>query len=129
MREQFGPSRQDPQAGPLLRLEVRHPGPDITVIAVGGEVDLLTAPRLDACLAEELASGCGELILDLSHVEFLGAAGLEVIARAARGCERAQLVCGPRVARVLALTGLAGGITVHDTVEVAEKTAKTRAGD
>jgi anti-anti-sigma factor len=48
-------------------------------IALGGELDVFTAPNLRACLEEEVASDSEPLVLDLRGLEFLDSSGLAVI--------------------------------------------------
>ncbi len=51
----------------------------VTVIAVIGEVDLLTAPLLTSRVNEELVRCPKAIVLDLSGVSFLGSSGLAVL--------------------------------------------------
>ena len=50
-----------------------------TVIAVGGEIDVYTAPSLRERLNELVASGHYDLIVDMEKVEFLDSTGLGVL--------------------------------------------------
>ncbi|GAB7148638.1 STAS domain-containing protein [Mycobacterium riyadhense] len=52
------------------------------VLTVSGEVDMLTAPRLDAAIHTALAAKPPTLIVDLSKVEFLASAGISVLVAA-----------------------------------------------
>jgi anti-sigma B factor antagonist len=95
---------------PLLRLVVDMAAPNTTMITVVGEVDAATAPQLAETIRPHLTS-YAIVLVDLSGVTFLSAAGLHVLvdahwsARSAGGT--VQLITGPRcVDRVLALTGL-----------------------
>lgn len=57
------------------------------VLDVVGHVDAFTAPLLRACLCTQLSRpGLRGLILDIGHVDFMGAAGVSVIVEAARRC-------------------------------------------
>jgi anti-sigma B factor antagonist len=49
------------------------------VVHVAGEVDIVTAPELQLQLDTLLGSGCTELVLDLSAVQFIDAAGIGVL--------------------------------------------------
>jgi anti-anti-sigma factor len=51
-----------------------------TLVQLDGEIDLATAPRL----AEMLALFDGPIAVDCARLEFIDAAGLEVLVRAAR---------------------------------------------
>jgi anti-anti-sigma factor len=65
-----------------LDIEVLTEG-DACVVVVGGEVDMATAPQLDAALA----AVDGNVVVDLAAVSFLDSSGIGVIVRAA---QRAQ---------------------------------------
>ncbi len=59
-----------------LGVGVHHLSVEICVIAVDGELDLLTAPLLDSVLRVQLALRPPHLIVDLHQLCFLGCAGL-----------------------------------------------------
>lgn len=54
------------------------------VLAVRGEVDILTAPDLGAIMDAVLGQGHQSVVLDLGELEFIDASGLRIIARGAR---------------------------------------------
>ena len=80
-----------------LPSRTRWKSADAIVVEVGGEVDLCTAPLLEAALAEHVRARPGVLRIDLGKVGFLGAAGLRALARAHRDAEAAgvHLVVDP----------------------------------
>lgn len=53
--------------------------PGVVVLAVRGEVDSCTSPLLCERLLEHLRPTCRQLVLDLTEVRFLAAAGLTVL--------------------------------------------------
>jgi anti-sigma B factor antagonist len=53
------------------------------VVTVGGEVDLGSAPLLDAVLLDVCAAGHRDVTIDLARVTFIDVLGVEVIAEAA----------------------------------------------
>lgn len=57
----------------------RQPGPGLTVVTVIGEVDLLTAPRLRRAIERAREP---TILVDLTGVTFLAAAGLTVLVTA-----------------------------------------------
>jgi anti-anti-sigma factor len=65
-----------------LVMQVRR-WPGYTVITVAGEIDIATAPQLGERLAVLAGSG-RPVIADLDQVRFIDAAGLRVLAAAAR---------------------------------------------
>jgi anti-sigma B factor antagonist len=90
------------------------------IVAVAGEIDLLTADQLSEALAVEVAR-CGLVIVDLTAVEFLSSSGLASLALAHRAAVEAdhelRLVAGNRVTlRPIQITGMADQIGVFATV-------------
>ncbi|HEV2777810.1 MAG TPA: STAS domain-containing protein [Actinophytocola sp.] len=75
-------AKRFPAPAPPLRLDVDRPGRGLVVVAVSGEVDALTAPRLEEMLTNRLRGSIGSLIVNLTDVTFLGTAGLTVLLRA-----------------------------------------------
>jgi anti-sigma B factor antagonist len=81
------------------------------VVIVRGEVDLATAPELEACVQEAFA-GASAVVLDLEALTFIDSSGLRVLVALSNGARaggaRLHLRNVPRHAqRVLDLTGLA----------------------
>ncbi len=66
----------------LLELTVAHPADGVCVVEVDGELDMVTAPLLEACLREQLATGPTHLILDLQPVRFMASNGLNCLLHA-----------------------------------------------
>ncbi|GAA4317471.1 STAS domain-containing protein [Klenkia terrae] len=92
---------------------VRPAGSGTTTVLVRGEVDRETSPTLQACLLGQLQQpGARPLLVDLSAVTFLDAAGLHALVAArqtARGLDVPfRIHCGERraVRRPLEITGL-----------------------
>jgi anti-anti-sigma factor len=90
------------------------------IARVFGAVDLLTAAELRQCVEENVDNGDG-LVLDLSRVDFLAAAGLTVLADADRRVLRDNLawavVANTRpVLRPLEVLGLRDILPTFDTV-------------
>lgn len=48
------------------------------VVHVGGDVDTLTAPELQACLTDALSEGPQTFVIDLSNVRYISSMGLRV---------------------------------------------------
>jgi anti-sigma B factor antagonist len=105
---------------PQLSLTV-HPDGHGAVLTVAGEVDLATAPQLQAKLVDLVDDGVGGVVVDLTPVAFMDSTGLGVLLaahrRAQAGGPAIRLVCpeGP-VLRVLRLTGLVQILPVHSSL-------------
>lgn len=84
---------------------------DATVVHVSGEIDMVTTPRLHACLQERLGKSPRLLVVDLSGVSFLGSSGLAVLVESLetarrRGSELRLVASSREVVRPLEATGL-----------------------
>jgi anti-sigma B factor antagonist len=102
-----------------LSLETREAG-DRTVVAVGGEIDVYTAPKLRDKITELVNAGHHTLLIDMEKVEFLDSTGLGVLVgglkkvRAHDGSM--ELVCSQdRLLKIFRITGLAKVFTIHDS--------------
>lgn len=97
---------------------------DHVVVATAGEIDLHTAPRLEADLTELMQDGPPRLIVDLSGVEFCDSTGVNVLLAAMRRAhdEGGSLsLVSPQAAvrKVLGITGLDSVFPVRESVEEA----------
>ncbi len=95
-----------------------------TIVAVGGEIDVYTAPKLRDKITELVAAGAYDLVVDMEQVEFLDSTGLGVLVgglkkvRAHSGS--LQLVCNQeRLLKIFRITGLAKVFTIHDSADEA----------
>src|SRR6266567_7801548 len=110
--------------GPVdLYLSTRHEG-DRTVIDVGGEIDVYTAPKLREQLVDLVNQGRYHLVVDMEAVDFLDSTGLGVLVgglkrvRAHDGSLR--LVCTKeRILKIFRITGLTKVFPIHATVDEA----------
>lgn len=66
-------------ASELLGLTVERPALGVCLVTVDGELDMFTAPLLEACLGEQLCTNPSHLIVDLQPVSFLGSSGLNCL--------------------------------------------------
>ncbi|MBP2479308.1 anti-anti-sigma factor [Crossiella equi] len=82
----------------------------VVVLAVAGEVDMLTTPALLDAVNGALATDPPVLVLDLSEVDFFGSSGLAALAEAherAKGRTELRVVTdNPAVRRPLQVTSL-----------------------
>jgi anti-sigma B factor antagonist len=92
-----------------VRTEERH---GAHVVIPTGELDLATAPALDAALDGAFeAAGAGHVVLDLRELEFIDSSGLRSLLTARRRSEEAgsrfSLVAGHRgLERTLEIAGV-----------------------
>lgn len=97
---------------------------DHTVLEVGGEVDVYTAPRLREHLTELIDGGAQHVVVDLAEVDFLDSTGLGVLVGAHKRLRPVSgtfsLVCSKEpLLKVFRITALDQIIPLYDSVEAA----------
>lgn len=107
-------------------------GPDHAVLAVGGEIDLSTAPKLKQALLR-FAEGPPTLIVDLSQTEYLDSTALGVLVgglkrKREHGGELKLAGLAPRVRRVFDITRLSTVFEIYSSVEEAKGGKKGEGG-
>jgi anti-sigma B factor antagonist len=113
-----------------LQLSSQRRG-DIVIIAVGGDLDIVTSRELDECLTGA-RRGCKHVILDLSAVEFMDTSSLAVIVGhwkklVAGGGTLALAGARYRYTKTLWITGLADRLPLYESVDEAEAAAQAAA--
>jgi anti-sigma B factor antagonist len=101
----------------------------IHTFTVRGELDMNTAPELEAKLEQLPATGGGSVMLDLSECEFIDSTGIALIVRtwqrvdsdaSGEGKGRFVLCCvNHQVRRLLKITGVESSISMHERREAA----------
>jgi anti-sigma B factor antagonist len=93
-----------------------------TIVAVGGEIDVYTAPKLRDRITELVADGVFNIVIDMESVEFLDSTGLGVLVgglkkvRAHDGS--LELICTQdRLLKIFRITGLAKVFVIHDSAD------------
>ena len=103
-----------------------------TVVHVGGEIDVYTAPVLRERLDEHISAGRHHLVVDLGDVSFMASTGLGVLVgrlklvRVTNGTLR--LVCSTeRILNVFSITGLDKVFQIFPSVDEALAASATTA--
>ena len=93
-----------------------------TFVAVGGEIDVYTAPKLRDKITELVGDGVFNIVIDMESVEFLDSTGLGVLVgglkkvRAHDGS--LELICTQdRLLKIFRITGLAKVFVIHDSAD------------
>jgi anti-sigma B factor antagonist len=93
------------------------------VVAVGGELDLSSAPQLKWTLLDSLEEGHGRLVLDLSRASFMDSTALGVLIGVNRSLALGTrlAIAGARhnVLNIFELSGLDGAFAMFATLEEA----------
>ncbi|GAA4671312.1 anti-sigma factor antagonist [Nocardioides nanhaiensis] len=104
-----------------LTLETRDAG-GRTIVSVGGEIDVYTAPKLRDKITELVGAGVYDIVVDMEAVEFLDSTGLGVLVgglkkvRAHDGS--LQLICNQdRLLKIFRITGLAKVFVIHESAD------------
>lgn len=97
---------------------------DLMVVAVRGEIDVYTAPKLRDRLLELINSGQYHLVVNLEAVDFLDSTGLGVLVGALKRVRSHEgtlrLVCTQeRLLKIFRITGLAKVFPIFDSLEEA----------
>ncbi|WP_307800825.1 STAS domain-containing protein [Actinomadura violacea] len=97
---------------------------DRTIVAVSGDVDVGSSPRLRVFLLGLVEDGARDLVIDLGKATFLDSTGLGVFIGVSRrlGALNGELVFAggsPRVREVFEVTHLAKVFALYGTVEEA----------
>jgi anti-sigma B factor antagonist len=95
---------------------------DVAVLAVTGDVDMLTAVHLTAAIETALASVPTAVIVDLSKVEFLASAGMSALVSAhadAAPISVAVVADGPATSRPMKVIGLDNVLAIYSTLDEA----------
>lgn len=93
------------------------------VLAVSGDVDMVTAPRLAEAIDAAIATGPAALIVDLSKVQFLASAGMTVLVTAqdqlVPPTRFAVVADGPATSRPIKLMGIDSTFALYRTRDTA----------
>lgn len=107
-----------------LTMTTTWPRPDVCLVRLAGELDIATAPLLADYLREQTASTPTYLLLDLTAVKFLAAAGVTLIVNSLRNQHETYgqlhligVIDNPPVERVLDLTGVRAILVDHPSVD------------
>lgn len=106
-----------------VSFEVQQHG-DVPVLAVAGEIDVYTAPKLREQLLELSHAGKTTVVADLTDVSFVDSTGLGVLVSGLKrfreaGGDLRLVVTQPQILKVLEITGLSTVFAVHATVDEA----------
>jgi anti-sigma B factor antagonist len=102
----------------------------VSVIAVEGDLDLSTAPRLKWMLMDSLEAGHSRLVVDLSLATFMDSTALGVLVSFKRRLDedaRLAIVCArPNVLKIFEFAGMDGAFAIFSTLEEATEYAQGR---
>ena len=101
----------------------KHQADGAVVLAVSGDVDMVTAPRLAEAIDEAIAARPAALIVDLSAVQFLASAGMTVLvhaqAQVVPPTRFAVVADGPATSRPIKLMGIDSTFALYRTCDTA----------
>jgi anti-sigma B factor antagonist len=95
----------------------------IAVLKVGGDIDLATVSALQTAIDEALKPKPTGLVIDLTDVEFLASAGLQILVathdNVRRSAQFAVVANSPATSRPIELTGLDQIFALYPTLDEA----------
>jgi anti-anti-sigma factor len=106
-----------------MEIEIRAAG-DVTVVAIRGNVDGLTADRLITTLRARVDEGSVRLVADCAHLSYTSSAGLRSLLSAVKlvrtkGGDLRLAAVQPQVLRVLDLSGFTSILKHYPDVPLA----------
>lgn len=112
-------------------VESTTPSVGRAVVAIRGDLDLFTAPRLHDALVGSLELGARHVLADLTDVTFIDSTALGVLIRAAKELRAAggelDLVCPNQdIRRLVQLTGLDSVFILYTSLQEAMDAASPR---
>ena len=103
----------------------------VTVVSVGGEIDLSTAPAFEAAIAGALAEEPAVLVIELSGVQFMASAGLRILVatqeKVSKSAQVAVVASTAATSRPIELTGLDKVFSLYPTLDDALTAVRTTA--
>jgi anti-sigma B factor antagonist len=108
--------------GPSFGIERTRVG-GVVVLAVHGDLDVLTAPQLADAITAVLIDPSTKVIADLSSVEFLASNGMTVLVEAQKAAGDSHrfgvVASGPAIGRPMELIGLGQIVNIYATLDAA----------
>ena len=106
-----------------MNIEIKQGGP-VTIVAISGSVDSLTAEALMQAFANEVGADRIRLVADFSGVEYTSSAGLRALLATlkearGRGGDLRLAAVRPTVRKVLDLSGFTSILKIFDDVPAA----------
>jgi anti-sigma B factor antagonist len=109
------PESSDPNALAILKVHIESSSGGLSTVALAGELDLSTIPRMEVSLLEQLEQRPAVLV-DLSELEFIDSSGIGVMIQAfqgANGTPMSLLITpGSAVDRVFRIAGISQALPV-----------------
>ena len=93
-----------------------------TVLEVGGEVDVYTAPRLRQALIDLVSQGATDIVVDMDKVDFLDSTGLGVLVGWLKRIKSNDgdlklVVTQDRIMKIFDITGLSKVFPIHGSLD------------
>jgi anti-sigma B factor antagonist len=111
-----------PEGDALFTVHVEPSRGRASVVAIAGELDLSTIPRMESPLLEQIRQRSA-VVVDLSQLSFIDSCGIGVLFRASResnGVPMHVVVAeGSQVERIFEIAGVNGALPVHRDREAA----------
>jgi anti-sigma B factor antagonist len=109
-----------------MEVHIAHPGSGPALVTMHGQLDLDTAPALQAAFDELAARGLAEVVVDLSALEFCDSIGLSTFVVGHTRCVEQGgwlRLAAPNafLVRLLSVVGVADVVPMYATVEGASR--------
>jgi anti-sigma B factor antagonist len=106
-------------AEPITTSVAHHEG--VSVVSIGGEIDLSTAPAFEAAISGALDKDPPVLVIELSDVSFMASVGLRILAatheKVGKSGQVAIVANNAATSRPMQLTGLDKVMSMYPTLD------------
>jgi anti-sigma B factor antagonist len=97
---------------------------DASILALRGEIDVYTAPRLRQAIWDLIEGGSRRIVVDLANVDFLDSTGLGVLVEGLRRAKSREgdlsvVATQEKILKIFDITGLNRAFSIHGSVEEA----------
>jgi anti-sigma B factor antagonist len=108
-----------------LELDTQARG-DASVLALRGEIDVYTAPRLRQAIVDLVDGGAKRIVVDMEKVDFLDSTGLGVLVEGLKRVKTREgslsiVATQDKILKIFDITGLNKAFPIHPSVDDALK--------
>jgi anti-sigma B factor antagonist len=102
----------------------------VTVLAVGGDIDMVGASILESAIVAALAEDPAGLVIDLSEVSYLASAGVRILVEIGEALGESVAFAAATqdsiTAKIIRILSLDEVLVLHETLDEAVTAAQTR---
>lgn len=107
-----------------IKVEVRESEYETSIVALSGEIDVYTSPKVKDALGSLIDKGTYKIVIDLTNVRYIDSTGLGVLIGGLKRVREhggtVNLVCSnPQIRKIFDITGLVKIFGIFETLDLA----------